>query len=196
MAFCSNCGAELFGNFCTRCGAVASSDENSAASSFGSSANPYAAGSQSAHNGAYRGGSGPAIPSFLEAWPTCMKKSFTMEGRASRKEYWGFTLVNFVIFVGLRILIGMLVVAGDAQPGGEPTVVQGLLGLVYLGCVLSVLPATICGIVRRLHDSDRAGGWFFVLFVPLIGGLLLTILTVLEPTKGANRFGKQPTYRR
>jgi hypothetical protein len=46
--------------------------------------------------------------------------------------------------------------------------------------------------VRRLHDSGRSGGWFFIAFVPFIGGLWLLILTLLGGTPGENRFGPDP----
>jgi uncharacterized membrane protein YhaH (DUF805 family) len=43
--------------------------------------------------------------------------------------------------------------------------------------------------VRRLHDSDRSGFWYFIAFVPFIGGIWLLILLCMGSTPGPNRFG-------
>jgi uncharacterized membrane protein YhaH (DUF805 family) len=46
--------------------------------------------------------------------------------------------------------------------------------------------------VRRLHDIDRSGWWFFISFAPIVGQLVMLIFLCTSGTKGANRFGMGP----
>jgi Protein of unknown function (DUF805) len=47
--------------------------------------------------------------------------------------------------------------------------------------------------VRRLHDTDRSGFWYFIAFVPFAGGIVLLVFTLLGGAPGPNRFGDPAT---
>jgi uncharacterized membrane protein YhaH (DUF805 family) len=102
------------------------------------------------------------------------KKYAEFNGRARRKEYWMFTLFNFLAIVLLLIV--------------------SLIGLWFLLpiYVLAVVIPSLALTIRRLHDTDRSGWWFFIGFVPLVGGIWFFVLMVLEGTKGENQFGPDP----
>lgn len=210
MPYCPNCGAELLGKFCVHCGAPSplesassplSGDEAAWDNGFDDSrydrnANPYATGTQSRNNGAYYGEDAPEIPRFSESWFVCMKKSFSLEGRASRTEYWGFQLVNIVVaFVFfMSIFAGALLL--DATDGIDE-IPLWMAGIVALGFFygLIVCPANWCAHVRRLHDSGRSGWWILITLVPEIGNLVLFILMLWDPTPGPNAYGLPPVRR-
>jgi uncharacterized membrane protein YhaH (DUF805 family) len=40
-----------------------------------------------------------------------------------------------------------------------------------------------------LHDLDRSGWWFLLVFVPIVGGIILLIWNCMRGTVGPNRFG-------
>ena len=42
--------------------------------------------------------------------------------------------------------------------------------------------------IRRLHDIDRSGGWFWIIFVPVAGSIVLLVFALLPSTEGKNRF--------
>jgi uncharacterized membrane protein YhaH (DUF805 family) len=44
---------------------------------------------------------------------------------------------------------------------------------------------------RRLHDIDRTGWWWLILFT-VIGVILIIIWACMRGTTGANRFGPDP----
>ena len=104
----------------------------------------------------------------------------TFDGRARRLEYWAFTAFFLVVVV---------VTAMFSKIGGvlEPVVV-GVFGIFFLG---SFIPAVAVR-VRRLHDINTSGFWIFIGLLPLIGGLVLLVLSLVPGTRGANRFGPDP----
>ena len=52
----------------------------------------------------------------------------------------------------------------------------------------TLLPSVAVG-VRRLHDIDRSGWWYLLMFVPLIGAIVLIVWWCKRGGKGYNRFG-------
>lgn len=96
-------------------------------------------------------------------------------GRARRKEYWMFTLFNFIVGLVLSIL--------DMAIFGT-NILAGLYSLF-------ILIPSIAVTIRRLHDTDRSGWWILLAFVPLIGGIVLLVFMCLSSTPD-NRFGPNP----
>ena len=47
--------------------------------------------------------------------------------------------------------------------------------------------------VRRLHDSDRVGWWYFIGLVPIVGPFIQIYLYCQPSTPGPNRFGPPAT---
>lgn len=107
-----------------------------------------------------------------------MKNYVGFTGRARRKEYWMFSLIYILIVIVLQLILGFL----------NDSLAAGVVGLVVLA---HFLPSIAAGI-RRLHDTDRSGWWLLIGLVPLIGGIWLIVLLVLEGTSGPNRFGPDP----
>lgn len=110
------------------------------------------------------------------------RKPTTLKGRASRGEYWTFTLVNAVLAWGLTFI--------DVAAGWY----SEQFGMGLLGAILSfvLLLPSIAVTVRRLHDSDLGGGWFFIAFIPLIGIIVQLIQMLRKGTRGPNRYGPDP----
>ena len=96
--------------------------------------------------------------------------------RASRSEFWFWVLFCCLAFIVAYIIDN--VVFGTFV----------LTGLFYLAVLLPNLAVTI----RRLHDLDRTGWWFFLGFIPLVGTIILLIWYCTKGTDGPNRFGPDP----
>ena len=107
---------------------------------------------------------------FLDSIETCFKKSFQIKGRASKSEFWWFTLFYF-------IAIFLLVMINET------------LAIIFL---LIILPASICVTVRRLHDQGKSGFFYFISIIPYVGGLILLFMCAMDGTKGKNKFGPSP----
>lgn len=106
-----------------------------------------------------------------------LKKYAVFSGRAQRAEYWYFTLFNIIIGIVLGIVSAVI---------GDDT---GILGLLYS---LAVLIPGIAVFVRRLHDTNHSGWWFFIALVPLIGVIVLLIFMVNDSQPGQNQYGPNP----
>ena len=116
---------------------------------------------------------------FTEAVTEAFRNIFNYEGRASRSAYWWVVLAELIGWVGVVILAVLFAVAH-----------LGILSiLLYLAAAVFAFLLSLSLTVRRLHDQDKSGFWYFIAFVPLIGGIWLFVLTLLEGTPGPNRFG-------
>ena len=103
---------------------------------------------------------------FGQAIATCLGKYATFSGRASRSEFWWFTLFQLLLGLATAML-------------GET--VNALISLALL------LPALAVG-TRRLHDIGRSG-WWQLLYLTGIGFLLLLYWLVQPSSDGSNEYG-------
>ena len=120
---------------------------------------------------------------FVDSVKTCLAKYADFSGRATRSEYWWFYLA-FILFY-----IAGLVLAGILSSISETLGMIGF-GIVALGALGFILPSLAAG-VRRLHDVDKSG-WFLLLGLIPIVGLVLLYFLVIPGTPGDNRFGAPP----
>ncbi len=97
-----------------------------------------------------------------------LKKYTVFNGRARRKEYWYFVLLNTLIVFVLGIIEDILGIA--------PHIGESVLGGIFY---LAVLIPTIAVGVRRMHDVNMSG-WY--LLIPIYN----FILAVTEGTAGDN----------
>jgi len=102
--------------------------------------------------------------------------------RASRREFWWFVLIHFLIIV---LLVPMEIAFGF----WNMTYGFGYISTPYL--VLTLLPA-IAVAVRRLHDTGRSGWWLLINVLPAIGSLILLFFYCQKTEDQTNRFGPSP----
>ena len=118
------------------------------------------------------------------------KKYATIEGRASRSEYWWF----FLFWVLGDILFDVL----DAVLGwqfGEPDIFGNQPGVLNLLYNLAVLVPIVCVTARRLHDVNRSG-WWQLIPVTIIGIIPFFYWLVKKPKDNEegreNKWGRNP----
>nr|WP_228030323.1 DUF805 domain-containing protein [Gimesia benthica] len=112
---------------------------------------------------------------------TVLKKYAEFSGRARRKEYWMFALMNFLISILISI-VGAVI--GDT----DGLIAVSLSGVYALFIFIPSLAVT----VRRLHDTNKSGWWILISLVPLIGGLVLLIFMVIDSDPNENAYGPNP----
>lgn len=124
----------------------------------------------------------------------CFKKYFSGGGRASRKEYWSFTLINAAIFM-LFWLISRVVDApeessavGQTDALPEDPVLSILFGTLYLIFILVILIPSFAVTMRRLHDRNHSALWILAQFVPVLN-LVVLIMLLLPSSPRPNSYG-------
>ena len=112
-------------------------------------------------------------------------------GRASRSEYWWFTLVYFVVvsvILGVGFALGMATgttdYTGEVQPG--PAFLP--FALLFLLLALANIVPSIALTVRRLHDANFSGLLYLINFFPYLGGFALVVLNIFPSNPLGARF--------
>jgi uncharacterized membrane protein YhaH (DUF805 family) len=119
---------------------------------------------------------------FTKSVETCFSKYGKFEGRASRSEYWWFTL--FIMSVQLVADIPMRVF--ENQPDAEGPFL--LFSLLSLGVTLALFIPSLSVTARRLHDTGKSGWWMFFPLT-IIGLIPFWIWTVSKGNEEANEYG-------
>jgi len=103
---------------------------------------------------------------FIDA----LKKYADFSGRASRKEYWMFTLVYIMI-----------------------NLILAILGLDILSTIVMLILffPSISIAARRLHDTSRSGWWQLITLIPIIGFIILIVFLV-QDSHETNIYGTNP----
>ena len=117
-------------------------------------------------------------------------KYATFTGRASRSEYWYFTLFNIIAIVALVIISTII----GAAAGGSDGALGGLLVgyILYVVYGLGVLLPSLAVTVRRLHDTNNSGWLILIGLIPCIGSVVLLVFMILQGTNGENKYGDIP----
>ncbi|MFQ7292702.1 MAG: DUF805 domain-containing protein [Monoglobales bacterium] len=198
MKFCGKCGAKLVeGNeFCTQCGTRISDYNVDNAAEHTESGENYDGQAHNQNDGYcqnqysqqgqsfYNQSAVEPEKSLFDYFLKCLKHYADFNGRARRKEYWGFALFlalfYFAAFI-VAVIIDLLL---------EIPIFTILLNISILAFIIPGIAVTI----RRLHDIGKSGAWYFVSFVPFIGGIWIFVLTLLEGEPRTNIYGP-PTKR-
>jgi uncharacterized membrane protein YhaH (DUF805 family)/YHS domain-containing protein len=110
---------------------------------------------------------------MIDWFVKCLKNYANFSGRARRKEYWFFVLMQFIILMIAMILDSILF----SGPSFFYSVVA--LGL--------FIPSLAAG-VRRMHDTGRSGWLLLISLIPLVG-LLVIFWLASETELKVNKWG-------
>lgn len=104
------------------------------------------------------------------------------KGRARRKEYWMFFLVNFIISFIISSIFAVVAITSKL-----PTLAS--VGYLYS---LAILLPSLAVAVRRLHDVGKSGWWILIGIIPIIGTIWIIVLLATDSTPGENKWGPNP----
>lgn len=128
---------------------------------------------------------------FTSAIKQCYNKAVTLSGRASRSEYWFFSLYQLLL---LFVLVPTMFTIDSNLQDDDSGLVPKLMGIIILllSIALSIhIVPMFCVTVRRLHDSNMPG-WLLLLSIIPVGNLILFIFMLLPSTPGDNPYGPNP----
>jgi uncharacterized membrane protein YhaH (DUF805 family) len=121
---------------------------------------------------------------FIDASESGLKKWITFSGRSARSEFWYYILFYWIMISIINILQQLM---------------EGHYGIATILCQLLLIPMTlwllvglISVTVRRLHDHNRTGWWYWINFTIIGMFFPLFFWYCVEGTKGPNRYGPDP----
>lgn len=102
-------------------------------------------------------------------------------GRARRKEFWYFCLVNFVIGIAFTIL------------GNIPYLGMVFSIVYWLFCIAVMVPSLAVG-ARRLSDTGRNPLLLLLMLIPIVGAIILIVWWCEDSKREPNEQGPSPKY--
>lgn len=123
---------------------------------------------------------------MIDWWKKAVLKNYAnFDGRARRAEYWYFALFNMILlipFYAIGIIGTKNGVTGFAMLG------WGVYMVLALG---TFIPSLAVG-VRRLHDLNKSGWYYFIGLIPFIGAIILLVWFFTDGDRQANNYGEDP----
>lgn len=121
---------------------------------------------------------------YETAFRRAFSKYSTFNGRASRSEYWKFALINLGIEIGLLILSAL-----SGNGGGISSVISSISSIAYVVWILAAFIPNLALLVRRLHDTDHSGWFYWIALIPIVGIIVLVVALAKTGDVFANRYG-------
>ena len=110
---------------------------------------------------------------MIDWFVKCLKNYANFSGRARRKEYWFFVLMQFIILM-IAMILDSILFSGPSF----------FYSIVALGLFIPSLAAG----VRRMHDTGRSGWLLLISLIPLVG-LLVIFWLASETELKVNKWG-------
>ena len=117
---------------------------------------------------------------FFESIRVVFRKYAEFGGRATRPEFWWWTLFTSLVSAALGALTPYSVNPNLAEITTSATSVTGFISLTGFWSVAVLLPSLAVA-VRRLRDAGRAWTEIFWILLP-IAGLIVLIVRFTEPS--------------
>lgn len=128
------------------------------------------------------------IRGIFDYYKEALRKYADFSGRASVREFWMFVVGNLIIgFIGG---IGVLILAILIGLSSRNYYLGALVYIILVGGYgLYIIIPSISITVRRLHDQDKSGAFYFITFIPYIGPIIILIFMCLQGNSGVNQYG-------
>lgn len=113
---------------------------------------------------------------MVEAYKKFLSNYANFNGCSSRSDYWWVVLCNALIGFVIGFVSGF-------------TGIEDIMYLSYL-YTLAVFVPSIALIVRRLHDINKSGWYYFMVLVPLAGPIIVLVYLLTDRVE-PNNFGER-----
>ncbi len=107
-------------------------------------------------------------------WECITSKYFQFSGRASRSEFWGYTLFSIITSFVLGLIDDVIIDTMSYD--------YYLFGATDIGTIILTIPGIAVG-VRRFHDRDK-GGWVpITMGIVASYGLIFKLASIIIPSE-------------
>lgn len=122
---------------------------------------------------------------LIDWWKKVVFENYAnFSGRARRTEYWYYVLAQLILIIPAYIVGLLNITTGN---DGIQWLGLSLAGFVGIATLIPSLAVT----VRRLHDTNKSGWYYFLVLVPF-GGIILLIFMCQEGNPFRNQYGDDP----
>ena len=125
----------------------------------------------------HRGNLEPAAP--YEALPT-LERTIAQRAQARPEGSYTTTLLADPALAGAKVQEEAEEVVRAVREESDDRVAEE---------AADVVQTTWLELVRRLHDINRSGLWWFIAIIPIVGSIVLLVFDCSPGTPGPNRFG-------
>ena len=130
---------------------------------------------------------------FCEAIKLGFKNYAKCNGRSRRSEFWFFQLFIYLIGLPLYVIMNAMTPTNNYSSSSNYENYYLVVGL-FLVFILVIAIPQISVSVRRLHDTGKSGLFYFVSFIPFVGGFILLYLCSVDSGQNNNEYGPSPKY--
>lgn len=125
---------------------------------------------------------------FVDAVKRGFKKYATFTGRASRSEYWWWTLFTFISYLVLGLLAYVAGITTSRDGGRTPGLLAVPLIILFAVFALGIIVPSLALTVRRLHDGGYSGLLALLFLVPYVGGLIIMIFALMPSSPAGAKY--------
>jgi len=113
---------------------------------------------------------------MIEAYKKFLRNYTNFSGRSTRSDYWWVVLANF--------LIGFVIGFVGGLTGADKLVT--VLTTVY---ELAIIVPAIALVIRRLHDINKSGWYYFMILIPIVGWIIVLVYLCTPSVNENNNYG-------
>jgi LSD1 subclass zinc finger protein len=107
---------------------------------------------------------------------------FSINGRASRRDYWLGIAINFAVLIIMVAVTPTTTDPATGEPVSDPNFISTLLMLLFLWIGFAIS-------AKRYHDRGKAAWWVLIILIPLIGFIWQIFeLALLPGDPGPNQY--------
>jgi len=117
-----------------------------------------------------------------EAVLSVLKNWNNFSGRACRSEFWYFCLAVFLV----SLIISIIEIAT-----GMVDIESAEMGILSIIFTLLLIVPSLSVTARRLQDRSWSG-WWQLLYLTIVGGLVIIVLNILPAKEDENQWGRNP----
>lgn len=133
---------------------------------------------------------------MINAYKSYWANYFNFRARTSRKSYWLVVLASFIVEVLIAFILTLVFknnvdlstikrMEDLMEALKDPT---GMINVVWV--LINVIPKISIDI-RRLHDINKSGWFFFINLVPVVGSLIYLVWLCSKSVEENNNYGSQ-----
>jgi len=123
---------------------------------------------------------------MIDWWKKVVFENYAnFKGRARRAEYWYFTLGSSLLIIPFYIMA----IVGFTNDSGSLAIIASAI---YVIVALGILIPSLAVVVRRLHDLNKSGWYYFIGLIPFIGGIILLVWLFTDGNRFTNNYGTDP----